>query len=107
MFARTSDVRPRRPNPFGESYTTPGRNDRSMSPEPFGDADEELDAREIDGEPFGDIMAALDGLDEGESLRLVNGFEPVPLYDVLEDRGFAHETANPSDDEWYVEITRA
>ncbi|TKX58090.1 DUF2249 domain-containing protein [Halorubrum sp. SS7] len=77
-----------------------------MSSDPFDDADERLDAREIDGEPFGDIMAALDGLDEGESLCLVNGFEPVPLYDVLAERGFEHETANPADDEWHVEITR-
>ncbi|WP_096395034.1 DUF2249 domain-containing protein [Halorubrum trapanicum] len=78
-----------------------------MSPDPFDDADERLDAREIDGEPFGDIVAALDGLDDGESLCLVNSFEPVPLYDVLAERGFAHETAAPADDEWHVEITRA
>jgi uncharacterized protein (DUF2249 family) len=107
MFARSSDVRPQHPNPFGESYITAGRNDRPMSPDPFDDADERLDAREIDGEPFGDIVAALDGLDDGESLCLVNGFEPVPLYDVLAERGFTHETANPADDEWHVEITRA
>lgn len=78
-----------------------------MSADPFDDADERLDAREIDGEPFGDIMAALDGLDDGESLCLVNSFEPVPLYDVLAERGFTHETANPTEDEWYVEITPA
>ena len=107
MFARSLDVRPRRPNAFGWNYITPGLDGRSMRPDPFDDADERLDAREIDGEPFGDIVAALDGLDEGESLCLVNGFEPVPLYDVLAERGFEHETANPADDEWHVEITRA
>ena len=69
--------------------------------------DRRLDAREIDGEPFEDIVAALDELDEGESLLLVNSFEPVPLYDVIEARGFQHETANPSPDEWHVTITRA
>jgi uncharacterized protein (DUF2249 family) len=74
---------------------------------PFDDADERLDAREIDGEPFGAIVAALDDLDEGESLCLVNDFEPVPLYDVLDERGFAHETANPADGVWHVEITPA
>ncbi|TKX75898.1 DUF2249 domain-containing protein [Halorubrum sp. GN11_10-6_MGM] len=78
-----------------------------MSSDPFDDADERLDAREIDGEPFGDIMAALDELDDDESLCLVNGFEPVPLYDVLAERGYVHETANPADGEWHVEITRA
>ena len=70
------------------------------------DADRHLDAREIDGEPFSDIMAALDDLDAGESLLLVNSFEPEPLYDVLERRGFTHETSTPEADVWHVEITR-
>lgn len=50
-------------------------------------------------------MAAVDGLDDEESPLLVNSFEPVPLYDVLAEREFTHETANPAEDEWYVEIT--
>ena len=106
MFERIPGGRTIPPNDFGGSYITTGRHGRSMSPDPFDDADERLDAREIDGEPFGDIVAALDRLDDGETLRLVNGFEPVPLYDVLAERGYAHETANPADDEWHVEITR-
>jgi uncharacterized protein (DUF2249 family) len=69
-----------------------------------GDHDRVLDAREIDGEPFGDIMGAVDDLDAGESLLLINSFEPVPLYDVLSNRGFEHETTQ-LDDEWHVEIT--
>jgi len=71
------------------------------------DADRYLDAREIDGEPFSDIMAALDALEVGETLLLVNSFEPEPLYDVLERRGFTHETANPEADVWHVEISHA
>jgi len=78
-----------------------------MRSEAFGDPDRRLDVREIDGEPFEDIMAALDELPEEESLLLINSFEPEPLYDVLEDRGFEHETANPAPGEWHVEITRA
>jgi uncharacterized protein (DUF2249 family) len=69
-----------------------------------GDHDRVLDAREIDGEPFGDIMGAVDDLDAGESLLLINSFEPVPLYDVLSNRGFEHKTTQ-LDDEWHVEIT--
>ncbi|WP_436908332.1 DUF2249 domain-containing protein [Halosimplex marinum] len=66
-----------------------------------------LDAREIDGEPFGAILAALDELPSGETLELVNSFEPEPLYDVLDDRGFAHETERVADDEFRVYISPA
>ncbi|MUW14713.1 DUF2249 domain-containing protein [Halorubrum sp. CBA1125] len=69
------------------------------------DTDRRLDVREIDGEPFGDIMASLGDLEGGESLLLINSFEPEPLYEVLERRGFAYETANPEPELWYVEIT--
>ncbi|MFB6202002.1 MAG: DUF2249 domain-containing protein [Halorhabdus sp.] len=68
--------------------------------------DRKLDAREIDGEPFGDIMAALDDLSDDESMLLINSFEPEPLYDVLEKRGFEYETSNPGPEEWHVEITK-
>lgn len=71
------------------------------------DADRRLDAREIDGEPFGAIVAELEEMTIDESLYLVNSFEPVPLYEVLDSRGFEHETNNPAPDEWHVEITHA
>ena len=51
-------------------------------------ADRRLDVREVDGEPFGDIAAALEDLTDDESFLLINSFEPEPLYDVLEARGF-------------------
>ncbi|GAA0281146.1 DUF2249 domain-containing protein [Halobacterium noricense] len=71
------------------------------------DTDARLDARDIDGEPFSDIVAELDALDDGETLLLVNSFEPEPLYDVLADRGFTYETEQAADDEWRVYITSA
>lgn len=67
-------------------------------------ADRTLDVREIDGEPFEDIMNELDELGEDETLLLINSFEPVPLYGVIEARGFEHETSNPDDDLYEVEI---
>lgn len=70
-----------------------------------GDHDTVLDAREIDGEPFSDIMAALDDVDAGNSLLLINSFEPVPLYDVFSSRGFEYDTSQVSEDEWCIEIT--
>ncbi|MFB6119557.1 MAG: DUF2249 domain-containing protein [Halobacteriaceae archaeon] len=66
-----------------------------------------LDAREVDGEPFGEIMTALEDLSDGDTLILLNGFEPEPLYSVLEDRGFTYETTEVAADEWRVEITPA
>jgi len=70
------------------------------------DADAHLDAREVDGAPFDDIVAALDELGGEDTLVLVNSFEPEPLYDVLEERGFAYEAEQIGSDEWRVYITR-
>ena len=78
-----------------------------MSLDRQAEAHRRLDVREIDGEPFGDIMSELAELPEGESLLLVNSFEPRPLYEVLEDRGFAYDAANPEPDLWEIEITHA
>ncbi|AFK20930.1 DUF2249 domain-containing protein (plasmid) [Haloferax mediterranei ATCC 33500] len=69
------------------------------------DAVHTLDVRDLDGEPFGEIMAAVDGLTADESFLLVNSFEPVPLYDVLEQRGFEYETSQVAADEWHITIT--
>lgn len=78
-----------------------------MSTDTADDETRELDAREIDGEPFSDIVAELQSLPEGETLVLVNSFNPEPLYNVLERRGFTHETVQITDDEWRVSITHA
>ena len=70
------------------------------------DPDHELDVREIDGPPFGEIMAALEALDDGERLLLINSFEPAPLYDVLEAQGFEFESSQHDENEWHVQIER-
>lgn len=72
----------------------------------MSDAESVLDVREGDAPPFPAISDALDELDPDERLRLVNDFEPVPLYDVLADRGFERETERVDDDEWHVTIER-
>ena len=65
-----------------------------------------LDVRDRDDPPFPVISDALDDLGPDESLLLVNSFEPEPLYEVLADRGFDHETERIDDDEWRVRIER-
>lgn len=72
----------------------------------MADADRTIDVREIDGPPFGAIDDALGDLGPDERLRLVSDFEPEPLYDVLEERGFAYE-AERADGTWRVTIERA
>jgi uncharacterized protein (DUF2249 family) len=66
-----------------------------------------VDAREIEGEPFGEIVSALGGLADGETMLLVNSFEPEPLYAVLDERGFEFDATSVAADEWHLEITPA
>jgi len=68
--------------------------------------DVELNVRELDGTPL-HVSAALSDLDPGECLRLVNSFEPEPLYEVLERRGLDDESTRVADDEWYVLVERS
>ncbi len=71
--------------------------------------DRVLDVREIDGKPFEPIMQELNWLEDDETMLLVNGFEPLPLYDELRRRGFDYSVEGPEDldvDEWRVEIAR-
>ena len=54
-----------------------------------------LDVRDLMAsgeEPFAAIMAAVAALSPGESLELVAPLDPVPLYSVLEARGYRHLT---------------
>ncbi|AGB39976.1 DUF2249 domain-containing protein [Natronococcus occultus] len=61
------------------------------------DAERVLDVREIDGPPFADISSALTDLEDDERLRLIAPFEPRPLYDVLEERGFEYDCEQTAD----------
>ena len=58
-------------------------------------------------EPFARIMEAAETTRPGEVLAIVAPFEPVPLYSVLAERGFSHETRQVSVDEWIVQFRRA
>lgn len=46
------------------------------------------------GEPFQEIMRAVGSLHPGEGLRLLATFKPVPLFTVMEKKGYAC-AANP------------
>lgn len=53
-------------------------------------------------DPFAKIMQAVGQLHAGQELLLIAPFEPVPLYSVLEQQGFAHHTEQQAPNEWRV-----
>lgn len=64
-----------------------------------------LDVRPIIGagdEPFETIIAAADAIAEGGVLELTAPFQPLPLYPVMQRRGFAATTEQRAPDEWVV-----
>ena len=65
----------------------------------------ELDVRplmERGEEPFRVIMSAAREVPAGEALRLIVGFEPLPLYDALAKQGFSHWPTQVAADHWEV-----
>lgn len=57
------------------------------------------------GEPFAEIMQAVAKLESGQGLRLLATFKPVPLFSVMQKKGFAHCEKELGDGDWEVEFT--
>jgi uncharacterized protein (DUF2249 family) len=57
-------------------------------------------------EPFDRIMQAVAALEGDQELVVVNVFEPVPLYGVLAQQGFSHETTRTAEGDWHVVFRR-
>ncbi len=67
-----------------------------------------LDVRPIlarGDEPFVPIMEAAEQTPVGATLTIIAPFEPAPLYGVLGERGFSHQTTEVAPDEWIVHFT--
>ena len=58
-------------------------------------------------EPFSRIMQAVAGLKGHEDLRLIAPFEPAPLFGVLAQQGFSHETTPTAGGDYEVLFTRS
>ena len=91
------------------SETASATEDARLKPEPpwVGAATvaRELDVRPFQKrgeEPFSAIMAAVREIPRGQVLLLRNTFEPVPLYDVLRQRGFEHWTRELGENDWEI-----
>ncbi len=57
-----------------------------------------LDVRpdiEAGNDPFKRIMSSIKNLSEGDVLKVINSFEPIPLINLLRQKGFAVEVARP------------
>ncbi len=85
--------------------------ERELPIEAFEDAPvgRELDVRPYQArgeEPFSAIVGAARDVPPGQVLRLRNTFEPVPLYDVLGKRGFAHHARQLGADDWEILFLR-
>ena len=57
-------------------------------------------------EPFGKIMQTVAGLKGDEQLRLIAPFEPAPLYAVLAQRGYSHQSKPTPEGDFEVLFTR-
>lgn len=65
----------------------------------------DLDVRPVmkaGGEPFSLIMQTLEALEPGQGLRLLVGFEPVPLYGLMQARGFSPTPRNLPEGDWEI-----
>ena len=57
-------------------------------------------------EPFGRIMQAVAALKPRDQLLLIAPFEPAPLYAVLAQQGFSHQSTPTASGDWEVLFTR-
>ncbi len=67
-----------------------------------------LDVRPIlktGGEPFQEIMKAVSQLGTGEGLRLLATFKPVPLFAVMQKKGYTHGERELGGGDWEVVFT--
>ncbi|NOR88522.1 MAG: DUF2249 domain-containing protein [Bacteroidales bacterium] len=48
-------------------------------------------------DPFNLIMGKLKELNDSQQLLIINTFEPIPLLNILKDKGYQYETTRPSD----------
>ncbi|HET7658622.1 MAG TPA: DUF2249 domain-containing protein [Bacillales bacterium] len=65
----------------------------------------ELDVRpllEENKEPFKDIMEAVNSLGPNDVFILHATFKPIPLFKVLERKGFQHEDTHEGESHWII-----
>lgn len=67
-----------------------------------------VDARDLPPpEPMERVLEALEGLLPGQSIRMLLHREPYPLYELLAERGYAHDTRVEPDGSYVILISQA
>lgn len=67
-----------------------------------------LDVRELEPpEPLRRVLAAAEQLEPGGRIRMLQRFEPFPLYGLLEQRGYSYRVEQPEIDRYEIVIWRA
>ena len=67
-----------------------------------------VDARGLEPpEPMQRVMTALESARPGQSVRLLLHREPFPLYPLLAERGWRHDTTPQADGSYVIRIWRA
>lgn len=58
-------------------------------------------------DPFDEIMKTIKGMKEEETLLIINTFEPVPLLNILQKRGYDYHTERPEPGVVYCYLQKA
>ncbi len=66
----------------------------------------QIDVRGIQGNFFQGIRRQAIQLPAGNGLEIIQNFDPIPLYEVMEDLGFEHYTEQKSDTEFHAYFYR-
>ncbi len=65
-----------------------------------------IDVRGIQGNFFPGLRAQAMGLPAGAGLEVIQSFDPIPLYEVMEELGFEHYTEQTGDAEFHAYFYR-
>ena len=65
-----------------------------------------IDVRGIQGNFFQGIKKQAEKLPAGSGLEIIQSFDPIPLYEVMEDLGFEHYTEQKGDAEFHAYFYR-
>ena len=65
-----------------------------------------VDVRGIQGNFFQGLKKQAMGLAAGQGLEVVQSFDPIPLYEVMEDLGYEHHTEQRGDAEFHAYFYR-
>ncbi len=65
-----------------------------------------MDVRGIQGNFFPGLKNKAEALVEGEGIEVVQSFDPIPLYEVMDDLGFEHYTEQTGESEFHAYFYR-